>query len=509
MASVEDYYFDQQSKLKHDNDIMSTASLSSFSENYEFLPQFNTPPSFESNAVDALIRNSNLVNFEQEQQQTLQHQNQQLQQQFQLHMPQFRTQETQLNQQSYNQQQQQQLQFYPFQTDNSQFEPYEARAEPLICNQHFAPEELGLALVNNCVFPPVDAFAPQIPTEIIHPNALSSTEPPRMRMLSESHTLGLQPNNSLLNSVDSSLSLSPTSSTFASNTQSDSLPTTVSASSSLSKDTLYNCGVMSKRFKVVRGISSGGTATKPPKALAAPNHHYAPVRLKILEAGLNDVCIPKWNPLELKDKRRIIRIERHQVGSEIIAQFSIVGSAEENPDTLPAQSGVDVVEVSCLECYNRPGDDADDDDDYDDELGDGHKEDSYRYSRDQDQPSQRSFYITSVEVIRILELLIGTEGQDAAERRRERGRIRSNLVSFWSKRPIRSKLSSSEARSSPLSPQEGNDFRIELATRIMAYASRKPRGFDKEVRILKWEKLAPSLYRALQSYYAEIPNDFD
>ena len=34
---------------------------------------------------------------------------------------------------------------------------------------------------------------------------------------------------------------------------------------------------------------------------------------------------------------------------------------------------------------------------------------------------------------------------------------------------------------------------------------RKPRGFDKEVRILRWDKLVPALQRALQSYYTEIP----
>ena len=39
----------------------------------------------------------------------------------------------------------------------------------------------------------------------------------------------------------------------------------------------------------------------------------------------------------------------------------------------------------------------------------------------------------------------------------------------------------------------------------MGYEIRKPRGFDKEVRILRWDKLVPALQRALQSYYTEIP----
>lgn len=50
-----------------------------------------------------------------------------------------------------------------------------------------------------------------------------------------------------------------------------------------------------------------------------------------------------------------------------------------------------------------------------------------------------------------------------------------------------------------------HDYRMELAKRIMGYEIRKPRGFDKEVRILRWDKLIPALKRALQSYYTEIP----
>ncbi|CDR38964.1 CYFA0S02e09604g1_1 [Cyberlindnera fabianii] len=251
-----------------------------------------------------------------------------------------------------------------------------------------------------------------------------------------------------------------------------------------------------KRYKVIRGISSGGSATKPPRVVTLANHHYAPVSLELVGATLHDLCLPQWSDEEKQDRRRIIRVERFQIGSRIVAQFSILGSAKENPKTMPAAPGVDVVEVSCLDCYTSANEDEDE---YSDSADYGYKTES---------ELKRAFYITSVEVIKVVELLIGTEVQDAVERRRERGRIRSNLVPFWSKKPISSRMSNQEIRNSPLG-SDSLDFRVELATRIMSYEVRKPRGFDKEVRILKWDKLVPALKRALQSYYVEVPDDLE
>ncbi|CEP20778.1 unnamed protein product [Cyberlindnera jadinii] len=254
-----------------------------------------------------------------------------------------------------------------------------------------------------------------------------------------------------------------------------------------------------ERYRVTRGVSSGGSATKPPHTVTIPGHYYTPVILELVGAKLEELCMPQWSQAEKEDKRRIIRVERYQIANRIVAQFSIVGSANEHPKVVPAPPGVDVVEVSCLACLTRECDDQDEDEESEDISQ------QYRYKSP--SPLKNSFYITSVEVIKIVELLIGTEPSTPHERRRERGRIRSNLVPFWSKKSISSRCSNQEMRSSPLS-DEGADFRVELATRIMSYEIRKPRGFDKEVRILKWEKLVPALKRALQSYYVEVPSDF-
>lgn len=254
-----------------------------------------------------------------------------------------------------------------------------------------------------------------------------------------------------------------------------------------------------KRYRVLRGVLAGGLLTRPPKPQpGAPDMHFVLVDLQVNGAQPHDICYPQWLAGERADHRRIIRIERIQQGNKLIANFSIVGDANEHPVTLPLpQAGVDVVEVLCLECSVRPSDDYDLSDD----------ENVHKFVRTEGDHAFQ-YYITLVEVIEIVELLIGTQAKDPAERRRERGRVRSNLVPFWLKRPI--SLRMNEPQQTPGVAPTNLDFRVELAKRIMGYEIRKPRGFDKEVRILRWDKLVPALKRALQSYYTEMhPHEVD
>ncbi|KAI5961792.1 hypothetical protein CANMA_003769 [Candida margitis] len=313
-----------------------------------------------------------------------------------------------------------------------------------------------------------------------------------------------------------------------------------------------------QRYRILRGVSAGGSSTRPPKEALNSDSIFLPVELNLIGASVEDICCPKWSVSEKQDRRRIIRIERIQDGQQLILNFTIVGSADENPVTLPAPPNVDVVEVSCLECDVRSNDDYESQSS-DDETGNaktpGSK--STRFiNNDPETGNKFQYYITSVEVIEIVELLIGSAFADAGERRRERGRVRSNLVPFWSKKSISSRMSESSSVSSgasmgsssvsstrhssvsynnaistgnsaansaaaaaaaaatytyphlddDMNSQPSNqDYRSELAKRIMAYDIRKPRGFDKEVRILRWDKLIPALKRASHSYYTEIP----
>ena len=250
-----------------------------------------------------------------------------------------------------------------------------------------------------------------------------------------------------------------------------------------------------KKYRLVRGISAGGCYTRPPKNLADSNAVYLPVFLELLGANMPDICFPSWSDAEKEDGRRIVSIKRSQEGSKVVAEFSILGSAKENPSPLPAPPDTDVLEVSCLECPVLPDENEDDVD------GDT----SRKHAKVASDGSCYQYYITSVEVIEIVELLLGTYGTDVVEKRRERCRIRSNLVPFWCKRPISSRVQDQSPPFSKASAPSNHDYRVELARRIMSYETRKPRGFDREVRILRWDKLVPALKRALQSYYVEFP----
>ncbi|KAM9897534.1 hypothetical protein OXX79_006828 [Metschnikowia pulcherrima] len=223
-----------------------------------------------------------------------------------------------------------------------------------------------------------------------------------------------------------------------------------------------------KRYELVRGIASG-QVTRPPYSSSKASFEYIPVELNVQGAQVNEINERPWSYEEQQDGRRIIRMERRQRGHVISARFSVVGSALEHPTPEKAPAGVKVVEVSCL-----------------------------NYVSQEDEDNGIRYSITSVEVVNIIEALISSTTMTSGSLRKEKGRIRSNLMPFWSKKPLSSKKAV---------VREVTDSRTDFARRIMRYDIRKPRGFDKDVRILSWEKLVPALHRAMQCYYAEVPKD--
>ena len=145
-----------------------------------------------------------------------------------------------------------------------------------------------------------------------------------------------------------------------------------------------------------------------------------------------------------QDRRRIIRIERIQQGPVITANFSIVGAANENPVVLPPSNpDIDVIEVSCLECdvkinnsHISDGTNFYDSQSSDDEMG-GNNGDatgmggvgarkSPNYIKNEFNDDYYQYYITSVEVVEIVELLIGNQFRDAAEE--EKKEVESDLI---------------------------------------------------------------------------------
>ncbi|KAI0461098.1 hypothetical protein LJB42_001429 [Komagataella kurtzmanii] len=268
---------------------------------------------------------------------------------------------------------------------------------------------------------------------------------------------------------------------------------------------------------LVRGRSFGGNSSRPPKTPLIPGTRYVTAHLRLENNTSEDMCLPQWNERELNDSRRIIRIERRYQSNEIVASFSIVGSAIDHPETKPSsEPDVKVLEVSCLRCF------INDNESEEERFVSECTSDEARAQRALSEPLTSSFnretngrnpqmagnsigcryYITSVEVIKIIELLIGSYStSDPLQRRKERGRMRSNLVQFWSKHLVSSSKNTMKRRSVPTC---NDDYLAELEHRINTYDVRKPRIFDKSVKILEWSKLGPALQRALQSYYAVV-----
>lgn len=335
MTAIEDYYYDQSNLNSHGVN---------YQDNYEYLNQLNM---YDSS-------NDSVLLHQQQQQQQQGYNFQNLPQQYQMNT------ENQILQYSH-QLQPQSLQFYPPQLNtnysNGQFD----RNQPLSYDNINSDEtNLNNNQYTDTYQQPVDSFQP-VNQDFSNMRFYDQPQVPIQQ-------LPIQQHFQAINSNDSTLALSPVSIGYGTpqldnKSSTLSFPSTNDLQYKLSDNKpspLMNSSSSPQRFKVIRGVSSGGAATKPPKALIAPDHHYVPVSLSINNATLNDLCLPQWSPEEIKDKRRIIRIERFQSGPKIIVQFSIVGSAEKNPTTLPPQQGVDVVEVSCLECFTRNYDDPED-----------------------------------------------------------------------------------------------------------------------------------------------------
>lgn len=170
--------------------------------------------------------------------------------------------------------------------------------------------------------------------------------------------------------------------------------------------------------------------------------------------SLESVMQAPWSLSEEEDSRRIIRIYRHQRGGRVDLYSEILDSQFVIP---PKNTKADFTEVSCIK------------NSYDREEG-------------------CAYYITSVEVLNVIEMIIGGRYLDRKKKRIERGRIRSNLCSLW--------LSEfSVTRSKQLS-----ELAKEFLRDIARYRSHKPFNTAKEVRLLSWMNLHHAIIKAAEFY---------
>lgn len=179
-------------------------------------------------------------------------------------------------------------------------------------------------------------------------------------------------------------------------------------------------------------------------------------------SSFEDITQIPWSAYEETDCRRVVRITRFQKGTTIELKFLVV-VLKIAFDTPNAIQDPKFVEVSCLKCTHE---------------GD-----------------QSEHLITSVEVIRIVELLIGSEAKSQQLRREERGRIRSNLVPLWHKG-----FTNTEG-------MELSDSCSKFLDRLRNYQVRKPYNISKLMRLLSWENLIFALRRAIEFYRIVLPDD--
>lgn len=125
------------------------------------------------------------------------------------------------------------------------------------------------------------------------------------------------------------------------------------------------------------------------------------IDLRIIGGALEEILSYPWSPIELKEGRRTLRIERFQKGCMLQAFFLII----QRPTSLMPQgtrNQNNYLEVSCIRFDHRNGD-------------------------------AKNYFITSAEVIDIVEFLIGNKTLSSILKWKERGRIRSNLAPLWFK----------------------------------------------------------------------------
>lgn len=208
-----------------------------------------------------------------------------------------------------------------------------------------------------------------------------------------------------------------------------------------------------QQLEIVRHIRSEEYFSSAPKTAGCRRIEH----VNFIPEGLysaSDINDIPWTPREIEDGRRIVKVSRSQKGATITAHFLII---QKMPSIMPVMDSPDYIYVSFLRC----------------EVG---------------EERTLKYLITSVEVIQIIELLIGALKTDGSIRRKERGRIRSNLFSLWFKQKSDSLLST-------CLPRHEN-----LLQQISRYRICKPYEIMRDLRFLQWDNLILALRRALLFY---------
>lgn len=188
----------------------------------------------------------------------------------------------------------------------------------------------------------------------------------------------------------------------------------------------------------------------------AQSQMFLSIDLRIDKGPLDGILVHPWSDQEVLEGRRIMRIQRFQQGCTLHAHFS-AAQPTQNLIRTSTPKNPNCLEVSCIRYDHTDG-------------------------------VKTKFFITSVEVIEIVEFLIGKNSVNSILKWKERGRIRSNLASLWFK-----------------SWCDLGPIQLRFESQIRRYNSRNPNTTTKYMRVLQWVNLEYALRKALLFYCVHVP----
>lgn len=207
-----------------------------------------------------------------------------------------------------------------------------------------------------------------------------------------------------------------------------------------------------------RPINIMVTGSKISQDFQSQNQRLLNIRLSIIGDSLQETFRKPWSRHEMLEGRRIVIVEREQHGQTLKAHFRVI----QEPMSLRQEEKSDhatYLQVSCIRFDHIDG-------------------------------SKTNYFITSVDVIKIVEFLIVNKHLNSTLKWRERGRIRSNLAPLWFN-----------------NWSEFGPMHLPFEKKIPRYHSRSAHKMLKYVRLLLWVNLEHALSKALLFYCVCTPVD--
>lgn len=197
------------------------------------------------------------------------------------------------------------------------------------------------------------------------------------------------------------------------------------------------------------------TKSRPAQCKSLPSSFRRETRtLEFKIFGGSIECIKRltWSAHEEMEGRRIVRLHKIQHGTSLNVIFVPLRPSQYINHLRFVEE--DFLDVSCIKFTNE-------------------------------ECNTTEFLITSAEVIKIIEYLVGV----GLLLRKDRGRIRSNLATLWHK---------------DLTPADSIEAQ-RLHLQILRYDSQKPYNILKDMRMLSWDALEVAIRRALLFYVVLVP----